>query len=76
MFDQLGGTRRLFECCGLTWEGACVDFEQNPAAMVSTSAAQVRQRIYSSSVAQWRHYEAELDRLRRELESASVERSP
>jgi tetratricopeptide (TPR) repeat protein len=76
VFDQLGETRRLLEFCGLTWEDACVDFQQNPAATVTASAAQVRQRIYSSSVAQWRHYEAELDGLRSELESAGVEMGP
>jgi tetratricopeptide (TPR) repeat protein len=73
--DQLGETRRLLEFCGLSWEDACVDFHQNPAATMTASAAQVRRPIYDTSIAQWRHYEAELAGLRRQLESAGVDMS-
>ncbi len=65
--DQLGGTRKLLEYCGLEWEDACVAFHQNPAPTTTASASQVRRPIYSSSVAQWRHYESQLGELKARL---------
>ena len=71
--DQLGQTRRLLDYCGLAWEDACVDFHRNPTATTTASAAQVRRRIYDSSVAQWRHYERELAPLRAQLETGGID---
>jgi len=65
--DQLGESRRLLEHCGLDWEDACADFHRNPQATTTASAAQVRQPMYRSSLAQWRHYERELEPLREQL---------
>jgi hypothetical protein len=65
--DQLGQTRRLLDFCGLEWQQACAQFHQNPLATTTASAVQVRRPIYESSVAQWRHYEAQLADLSREL---------
>ncbi len=74
--DPQGESRALLEFCGLAWEDACVNFHQNLAATTTASAAQVRRPLYDTSVAQWRHYEAELAGLRRQLESAGVDKSP
>jgi hypothetical protein len=71
--DQLGATRRLLEFCGLEWEDACAAFHRNPSASTTASAAQVRRPIYDSSVAQWRHYAAELEPLRVALQAAGIE---
>jgi tetratricopeptide (TPR) repeat protein len=71
--DQAGETRRLLAFCGLDWEEACVEFHRNTAASTTASAAQVRRPIYTSSVAQWRHYAAELDGLKQQLAAAGVE---
>ena len=65
--DQLGQTRRLLDFCGLEWQEACAQFHQNPLATTTASAVQVRRPIYDSSVSQWRHYEAQLADLSREL---------
>jgi hypothetical protein len=70
--DQLGETRRLLQFCGLDWQDACGRFYENPAASATASAAQVRRPIYTSSVAQWRHYEAQLAGLRAQLAAAGV----
>ena len=74
--DQLGETRRLLGFCDLPWEQACVEFHRNKSATTTASAAQVRRPIYDSSVAQWRHYEAGLDGLRRQLVAAGVDVRP
>ncbi len=70
--DQPGETRKLLHFCGLEWQEACGRFHENPAASATASAAQVRRPIYASSVAQWRHYEAQLAGLRAQLAAAGV----
>jgi tetratricopeptide (TPR) repeat protein len=70
--DPEGETRRLLEFCGLPWEDACLDFHRNPAPGTTASATQVRQPIYDSSVAQWRHYASHLEGLRRQLVAAGI----
>ncbi len=58
--DQLGESRRLLAYCGLDWQDACAAFDRNAKPTTTASASQVRRRIYASSVAQWRHYAAQL----------------
>jgi hypothetical protein len=70
--DQPGETRKLLEFCGLEWQEDCLRFHENPAASATASAAQVRRPLYASSVAQWRHYEAQLAPLRAQLAAAGV----
>jgi tetratricopeptide (TPR) repeat protein len=70
--DQRGETRRLLEFCGLEWQAACENFQLLAEASTTASAAQVRQPLYDSSVAQWRHYRTELEPLSRMLLEAGV----
>jgi len=70
--DQLGQTRRLLDFCGLEWQQACAQFHDNPAPTTTASAVQVRQPIYDSSLSQWRHYQAQLAPLSRELSAGSL----
>ena len=70
--DQLAESRKLLEFCGLEWEDACADFHRNAAATTTASASQVRQPIYDSSVAQWRHYATQLAPLSEALTSAGI----
>jgi len=71
--DQIDETRKLLEFCGLDWEDACAEFHRNPSATTTASASQVRRPIYDSSVAQWRHYTAQLAPLSSALASAGIE---
>lgn len=64
---QLSESRRLLAFCGLEWQEACAEFHRNPSATTTQSAVQVRQPMYSSSVAQWRRYDRELRALRSRL---------
>jgi hypothetical protein len=70
--DQLGETRKLLDFCGLEWQDSCVEFHRNPAPTITASAAQVRRPLYDSSVAQWRHYAAELAELSGLLSTAGI----
>jgi hypothetical protein len=53
--------RRLISWCGLEWEPACLEFHQTKRPVRTASVTQVRQPIYTRSVARWKHYEPALD---------------
>ncbi|MEP4148773.1 MAG: tetratricopeptide repeat protein [Halioglobus sp.] len=47
----------LLEHCELPFEQACTDFHLQQRAVLTPSAAQVRQPLNSRSIGRWRHYE-------------------
>ena len=53
----------VLDFCGLEWDDACLDFQKTERRVKTASTLQVRQPIYSSSVAKWRQYEKELQPL-------------
>lgn len=55
--DQEGMSRKLIDFCGLEWDDASLNYHQNEQLIRTASVWQVRQKIYSTSVARWRHYE-------------------
>jgi tetratricopeptide (TPR) repeat protein len=61
--------RRLTAWCGLDWEPACLDFHKTSRPVRTASVMQVRQPIYTRSVARWKNYEAALGPLFAQLES-------
>ena len=56
--DQEAATRRVLEFVGLPWDPRCLDFHRTERVVITASKWQVRQRISSSSVGRWRHYES------------------
>ena len=60
---------------GLEWEDSVLDFHRRESSVGSASFAQVRQPVYSSSVARWRHFEAHLRPLREALARAGIPES-
>jgi tetratricopeptide (TPR) repeat protein len=65
--DPEGEIRRLLGHCGLAFEPACLNFHETQRPVRTASAEQVRQPLYSSGVGHWRHFEQELEPLRRAL---------
>ena len=65
--DTEGEVRRLLAHCGLPFEPACLRYYENDRAVRTASSEQVRQPIFRDGVAQWRHYDAWLEPLRRAL---------
>ncbi len=61
---------RLLDFLGLPFEQQCIDFHQTERAVNTASSEQVRQPIYTSAVAYWRHFERELAPLRAALGDA------
>lgn len=70
--DPVQQIRGLLDFCGLDWEDACADFHTNTAPTTTASAAQVRRRLYSSSVSQWRNYATQLAPLEEQLQAAGI----
>jgi tetratricopeptide (TPR) repeat protein len=70
--DLEGQARKLLEFCGLSWESACLAFEDNQAPVATASAVQVREPINRKSVGRWRRYESELAGLRELLRGAGI----
>jgi tetratricopeptide (TPR) repeat protein len=61
--DLEGVARRLVSFCGLEWEPGCLAFHEGKRLVRTASVAQVRQPIYTRSVARWRHYKPALGEL-------------
>jgi len=56
--------RRMLTYCGLPFEPRCLEFHRTQRSVRTPSSEQVRQPIYTDSLAQWRNYEAFLGPLR------------
>jgi hypothetical protein len=54
--DLEGAARRLVGWCGLVWEPACLNFHETRRPVRTASITQVRQPIYTHSVARWKNY--------------------
>ena len=53
-------SRDLLDHCGLTWDDRCLRPHESKREIRTASPWQVRQPVYSSSVARWRHYQRHL----------------
>ena len=65
--DVEAQARRMIAFCGLNWDDRCLDFHRTARAVNTPSRWQVRQPIYSTSVARWRRYERHLGPLQAAL---------
>ncbi len=61
--DLEGVARRLIAACGLAWEPACLEFHRTERPVRTASVTQVRQPVYTRSVARWKNYEQDLGEL-------------
>lgn len=59
--------RRILEHCSLPFEAACLSFHETKRPVRTASAEQVRQPLYTSGVGYWRHFEENLEPLKRAL---------
>jgi tetratricopeptide (TPR) repeat protein len=58
--DNEGMSKKLIDFVGLDWDPACLEFQKTERRVKTASTVQIRQPIYSSSVARWRRYEEQL----------------
>jgi len=74
--DLEGQVHRLLDFCELPFEPACLEFHRTRRSVRTPSAAQVRQPIYTSGIAQWRHFEPWLEPLKESLGPEILARYP
>lgn len=58
--DHERTVRALIDACGLPWEPDVLDFTKRESVVLTASANQVRDRLYSKSVERWRPFAARL----------------
>lgn len=46
----------LLDACGLPFDPACLEFHRHRRAVITPSAAQVREPVHARSIGRWRHY--------------------
>ncbi len=61
-YEQLVGdlestSKKMFEWIGVEWTADCLHFHEAKRSVRTASLAQVRQPVYSHSVARWKNYE-------------------
>jgi tetratricopeptide (TPR) repeat protein len=62
--DQEKWSRKIVDFIGLEWDERCADFHRTERPVLTASFWQVRQKIYTSSIERWRHYEKFIGPLR------------
>ena len=67
--DQEEETKKLLNFCELEWDENCINFHKNKRAVKTTSALQVRQKMYQGSSEAWKKYKTFLKPLIDNLEA-------
>jgi tetratricopeptide (TPR) repeat protein len=62
--DLPGEARRMLDYVGLPWDENCLTFHESRRAVRTASVAQVRQPLYTRSIARWKRFETQLAPLR------------
>lgn len=73
ILEQEKTTRQLIDFCGLDWDDRCLEFHNTERFVFTLSYDQVRQPLYTHSLDRWKHYQKNLQPLRRLLESSGVD---
>ena len=55
--------KKLLSYCGLTWESNVMKFYETKRTVITASHAQVRQKLYKSSIGSWKNYKDNLESL-------------
>ena len=66
--NQKDETQKLLKYCDLEWDENCLNFHKNTTAVKTTSAIQVKKRMYQGSSDAWKKYESYLQPLLKGLE--------
>jgi len=74
--NQEAVSRDLVAFCGLDWDDRCLAFYKSARPVQTASKLQVRQPIYTRSVARWKRFEAYLEPLRDALAKPEIVTRP
>ncbi len=64
--------RTVLEHVGLSWQAQCLEFEDDPSAVTTASAAQVREKPHRRSIGRWRRYQQHLRPMQEVLSAAGL----
>jgi tetratricopeptide (TPR) repeat protein len=70
--DQETVSRRMIDFCGVPWDDACLNFQDNDRSVFTSSMWQVRQPLYQTSIDRWRHYDSHLGPLKSALGTTDI----
>ena len=65
--NQKNVSRDMIKFCGVEWDERCLRFYESKRVANTLSINQVRERMYNSSVARWKHYDRYLAPLKAAL---------
>jgi hypothetical protein len=68
-------SRELVGYCGLEWDDKCLSPHKTKRDVLTASTLQVRQRIYTSSIDRWKHYDRHIGPLREMLGDPAIGRA-
>jgi hypothetical protein len=66
-------SKKLLHYCQLKWTPKVLAMHKNNAPTATASAVQVRQNIYTTSVAKWENYAKQLHGLKSQLEQSGID---
>lgn len=70
--DTEAQTRAMLSKLGISFEQACLDFDQNDAPSATASSVQIREKAHKNSIDKWRRFENELAPLEDYLKKAGI----
>jgi hypothetical protein len=73
VYEQESTSRQLVDFIGLNWNDRCLDFHNTDRFVFTLSYDQVRQPMYTDSLDRWKHYEIQLQPLRKLLVSNGID---
>jgi len=59
--------KRILDFCELEWHDDCMNFYKKKRSVLTASAMQVRNKLYTSAINKWKRYASQLEPLRQEL---------
>ena len=65
--DPEAEIRNILSLCNLDFEGQCLEFYKTKRPVITASATQVREKMYTSSIGKWKRYEPFIGSLLDEL---------
>lgn len=71
--NQEAVTRRVLAFAGLPWDDACLHFQKNSGAVVTASAVQVREGLFTRAAGRWQRYGELLDPFRKAMGEAGID---
>lgn len=70
--DTENTAKKLLDYCQLKWTPEVLAMQKNNTPTATASAVQVRQNIYTTSVAKWKNHSKQLQGLKSQLEQAGI----